>query len=214
MLTQRRKLLTFLRRSKFDVYAALISRLGLKDTYSPQVGRGAGARGAGAALLGRQGGAVCSWDGATGRSGTGAWHAWVARAVTGPRLAAPRPAGALAPTSPATCAVLPCAGPLLVPLPAGRPPHQVVSGGGGAEVAAAAAAAIAGCRTAEAGSHLLRRLGVAALGSHSPQRVASVPCLGAQRRLSGMQDRQVGFLAAEWVAVTPMTGCLEQLCKQ
>lgn len=44
MLTQRRKLLTFLRRSKFDVYAALISRLGLKDTYSPQVGRGRGAR--------------------------------------------------------------------------------------------------------------------------------------------------------------------------
>ncbi len=37
-LVQRRKLLTYLRRSKFDVYAALISRLGLKDSYAPQVG--------------------------------------------------------------------------------------------------------------------------------------------------------------------------------
>ncbi|GAB4814311.1 hypothetical protein N2152v2_001357 [Parachlorella kessleri] len=35
-LVQRRKLLTYLRRSKFDVYAALISRLGLKDSYAPQ----------------------------------------------------------------------------------------------------------------------------------------------------------------------------------
>lgn len=38
MLTQRRKLLMYLRRTKFDLYAALISRLGLKDSYAPQVG--------------------------------------------------------------------------------------------------------------------------------------------------------------------------------
>lgn len=34
MLTQRRQLLQYLRRSKFDTYAALISRLGLKDNYA------------------------------------------------------------------------------------------------------------------------------------------------------------------------------------
>lgn len=36
MLNQRRKLLQYLRRSKFDKYAVLISRLGLKDSYGPQ----------------------------------------------------------------------------------------------------------------------------------------------------------------------------------
>lgn len=35
MLNQRRKLLQYLRRSKFDAYAVLISRLGLKDSYGP-----------------------------------------------------------------------------------------------------------------------------------------------------------------------------------
>eukprot|EP00887_Chlorella_sp_A99_P004975 scaffold4.g4975.t1 len=34
MLTQRRQLLQYLRRTKFDTYAALISRLGLKDNYA------------------------------------------------------------------------------------------------------------------------------------------------------------------------------------
>lgn len=42
MLHQRRKLLMYLRRTKFDTYAALILRLGLKDSYAPQVGRGVG----------------------------------------------------------------------------------------------------------------------------------------------------------------------------
>ena len=36
MLNQRRTLLQYLRRSKFDMYAVLISRLGLKDSYGPQ----------------------------------------------------------------------------------------------------------------------------------------------------------------------------------
>ncbi len=36
MLNQRRKLLQYLRRSNFDKYAVLISRLGLKDSYGPQ----------------------------------------------------------------------------------------------------------------------------------------------------------------------------------
>lgn len=36
MLTQRRKLLQYLRRSRFDAYAVLISRIGLKDAYGPQ----------------------------------------------------------------------------------------------------------------------------------------------------------------------------------
>ena len=36
MLTQRRKLLQYLRRARFDAYAVLISRLGLKDAYGPQ----------------------------------------------------------------------------------------------------------------------------------------------------------------------------------
>ncbi|KAI3428583.1 hypothetical protein D9Q98_007405 [Chlorella vulgaris] len=36
MLNQRRSLLQYLRRSKFDKYAVLISRLGLKDSYGPQ----------------------------------------------------------------------------------------------------------------------------------------------------------------------------------
>ena len=36
MLNQRRTLLQYLRRSKFDKYAVLISRLGLKDSYGPQ----------------------------------------------------------------------------------------------------------------------------------------------------------------------------------
>lgn len=35
MLNQRRKLLQYLRRSRFDAYAVLISRLGLKDSYGP-----------------------------------------------------------------------------------------------------------------------------------------------------------------------------------
>ena len=38
MLHQRRKLLQYLRRTRFDSYAVLISRLGLKDSYGPQVG--------------------------------------------------------------------------------------------------------------------------------------------------------------------------------
>ena len=36
LLTQRRTLLQYLRRSAFDKYAVLISRLGLKDSYGPQ----------------------------------------------------------------------------------------------------------------------------------------------------------------------------------
>lgn len=36
MLTQRRKLLQYLRRARFDAYAVLISRLGLKDAYGSQ----------------------------------------------------------------------------------------------------------------------------------------------------------------------------------
>ena len=36
MLTKRRTLLQYLRRTKFDDYAILISRLGLKDNYGPQ----------------------------------------------------------------------------------------------------------------------------------------------------------------------------------
>lgn len=36
MLTKRRQLLQYLRRTKFDDYAILISRLGLKDNYGPQ----------------------------------------------------------------------------------------------------------------------------------------------------------------------------------
>jgi small subunit ribosomal protein S15 len=36
MLAQRRALLQYLRRTRFDAYAALISRLGLKDSYGPQ----------------------------------------------------------------------------------------------------------------------------------------------------------------------------------
>jgi small subunit ribosomal protein S15 len=36
LLNQRRKLLQYLRRSKFDKYAVLISRIGLKDSYGPQ----------------------------------------------------------------------------------------------------------------------------------------------------------------------------------
>ena len=36
MLNQRRKLLQYLRRSKFDKYAVLISRLGLKEAYAQQ----------------------------------------------------------------------------------------------------------------------------------------------------------------------------------
>ena len=36
MLTTRRQLLLYLRRTKFDTYAALISRLGLKDNYAAQ----------------------------------------------------------------------------------------------------------------------------------------------------------------------------------
>ena len=44
MLHQRRKLLMYLRRTSFDKYAVLISRIGLKDSYGPQVGVGAAAR--------------------------------------------------------------------------------------------------------------------------------------------------------------------------
>ena len=36
LLNQRRKLLQYLRRSKFDKYAVLISRWGSKDSYGPQ----------------------------------------------------------------------------------------------------------------------------------------------------------------------------------
>lgn len=36
MLNKRRSLLQYLRRTKFDAYAMLISRLKLKDTYAPQ----------------------------------------------------------------------------------------------------------------------------------------------------------------------------------
>ena len=36
MLAQRRSLLQYLRRTKFDTYAVLISKLGLKDSYAPQ----------------------------------------------------------------------------------------------------------------------------------------------------------------------------------
>ncbi|KAI7846253.1 hypothetical protein COHA_000233 [Chlorella ohadii] len=36
MLHQRRKLLQYLRRTSFDQYAVLISRIGLKDSYGPQ----------------------------------------------------------------------------------------------------------------------------------------------------------------------------------
>jgi small subunit ribosomal protein S15 len=36
MLNRRRSLLQYLRRTKFDAYAVLISRLGLKDTFAPQ----------------------------------------------------------------------------------------------------------------------------------------------------------------------------------
>lgn len=36
MLTQRRQLLQYLRRTKFDVYVTLIGRLGLKDSYALQ----------------------------------------------------------------------------------------------------------------------------------------------------------------------------------
>ena len=36
MLNQRRTLLQYLRRSKFEVYVQLISRLGLKDNYAQQ----------------------------------------------------------------------------------------------------------------------------------------------------------------------------------
>lgn len=36
MLAKRRSLLQYLRRTEFDAYASLISRLGLKDTYGPQ----------------------------------------------------------------------------------------------------------------------------------------------------------------------------------
>lgn len=38
MLHQRRTLLQYLRRTSFDKYAVLISRIGLKDSYGPQVG--------------------------------------------------------------------------------------------------------------------------------------------------------------------------------
>ena len=37
MLTRRRKLLQYLRRSDFDTYSALILRLGLRDRYAKQV---------------------------------------------------------------------------------------------------------------------------------------------------------------------------------
>jgi small subunit ribosomal protein S15 len=36
MLNQRRKLLQYLRRTKFDNYAKLIARIGLKDSFGPQ----------------------------------------------------------------------------------------------------------------------------------------------------------------------------------
>ncbi len=36
VLNRRRSLLQYLRRTDFDAYAALISRLGLKDNYAPQ----------------------------------------------------------------------------------------------------------------------------------------------------------------------------------
>ena len=36
LLNRRRSLLQYLRRTDFDAYAALISRLGLKDNYAPQ----------------------------------------------------------------------------------------------------------------------------------------------------------------------------------
>jgi hypothetical protein len=39
MLAQRRKLLQYLRRSDFDAYAKMLSRLGLKDTYKKLVSR-------------------------------------------------------------------------------------------------------------------------------------------------------------------------------
>lgn len=42
MLHQRRKLLQYLRRTSFDQYAVLISRIGLKDSYGPQVGAALG----------------------------------------------------------------------------------------------------------------------------------------------------------------------------
>lgn len=42
MLHQRRKLLQYLRRTSFDKYAVLISRIGLKDSYGPQVGAAGG----------------------------------------------------------------------------------------------------------------------------------------------------------------------------
>lgn len=37
MLSQRRKLLQYLRRTDFDAYAGMLSKLGLKDTYAKQV---------------------------------------------------------------------------------------------------------------------------------------------------------------------------------
>lgn len=39
MLARRRSLLQYLRRTRFDAYAMLIARLGLKDTYAKQVQR-------------------------------------------------------------------------------------------------------------------------------------------------------------------------------
>lgn len=36
-LAQRRKLLTYLRTNDFDIYAVLLTRLGLKDNYEKQV---------------------------------------------------------------------------------------------------------------------------------------------------------------------------------
>ena len=40
MLSQRRKLLQYLRRTDFDAYAGMLSELGLKDTYAKQVRHG------------------------------------------------------------------------------------------------------------------------------------------------------------------------------
>ena len=42
MLSQRRKLLQYLRRTDFDAYAGMLSKLGLKDTYAKQARPGCG----------------------------------------------------------------------------------------------------------------------------------------------------------------------------
>jgi hypothetical protein len=58
MLNQRRTLLQYLRRSKFDKYAVLISRLGLKDSYGPQDRLSSRYKGAASAGGGSSGGAA------------------------------------------------------------------------------------------------------------------------------------------------------------